>query len=589
MCGIIGYSGKADAAPVLLEGLARLEYRGYDSAGIAVLNGGAFSVVKRKGRVDALAEARSLPGHLGIGHTRWATHGAPCERNAHPHVYRNICIVHNGIVENARALRAECEARGEAFASETDSEVIAHLVAFSYGQRGDLLAAVHAACQKLRGSWAIAVMCSDLPARIVCAHMRSPLIVATGEGECLIASDVPAVAAPGRLVYVQEDGEYAQVDGGRVAFYDAALRPVSKRPVACDPHTDLPQKGGFTHFMAKEMSEVPQALLHSAIGEDDRQYLQLFKVLCQTQYIYIVACGTAYHSGLCAKLAFEEFARIPTEVCFASEFRYRTPIFPKNSLVIAVSQSGETADTLAAASLAKACGIRVLAVVNVPHASLTRLADHCVYTDAGREVAVAATKSFQAQLASLYSLAALAAKARGRQAPSLAGLPALARETLAVSQAVRAWTPYFVGARSVFFVGRGADYCAALEGSLKFKEITYLPSEGYPAGELKHGTLALVDASTPVVVVLTCRRLAEKTLNAVHEVSARGANVFLVTNFSCDTGGNVRAGVLLPRCEEAYSPALSVIPLQALAYYVALACGNDPDKPRNLAKSVTVE
>ena len=588
MCGIVGYVGEERAAPILLEGLQRLEYRGYDSAGIAVLREGRLAVVRRKGRVKGLGAARSLEGEIGVGHTRWATHGAPSERNAHPHVYGGVCIVHNGIIENAAALRAACEARGEVFSSDTDSEVIAHLIA---AEKGDLLHATYSACRKLAGSYAVAVLSAAEPDTIVCARRASPLVVGCDERRLDVASDIPAVAGAGRKVYALSDGEFAVLrKGSSPRFFDGALKAVEKQEIVYDAAEDIPAKGGFRHYMKKEISEVPEAVSRSLCDLSKGEFSDLCEVLCHTQYLHIVACGTAYHSGLCLQYAAQKFARIPAEAFIASEYRYSDPIVPPGTLAVAVSQSGETADTLAAAALAKERGAKVLAVTNVPCSSLERMSDFVLPTRAGREIAVAATKSFNAQLAALYSLAGALAKGRERAAPPLAAVASCVREALAAAEQVRGWTPYFLGARSVFFLGRGADYFAALEGSLKLKEISYLPSEGYPAGELKHGTLALVDGRTPVVAIVTDPALADKTMNAVHEVYARGAAVFLITSVpACLPCAEVTASVLLPKCEPAYSPMLTSLPLQLLAYYVAIARGNDPDKPRNLAKSVTVE
>ena len=588
MCGIVGYVGEERAAPILLEGLQRLEYRGYDSAGIAVLREGRLAVVRRKGRVKGLGAARSLEGEIGVGHTRWATHGAPSERNAHPHVYGGVCIVHNGIIENAAALRAACEARGEAFSSDTDSEVIAHLIA---AEKGDLLHATYSACRKLAGSYAVAVLSAAEPDTIVCARRASPLVVGCDERGLYVASDIPAVAAAGRKVYALADGEFAVLrKGSSPRFFDGALKAVEKQEIVYDAAEDIPAKGGFRHYMKKEISEVPEAVSRSLCDLSKGEFSDLCEVLCHAQYLHIVACGTAYHSGLCLQYAAQKFARIPAEAFIASEYRYSDPIVPPGTLAVAVSQSGETADTLAAAALAKERGAKVLAVTNVPCSSLERMSDFVLPTRAGREIAVAATNSFNAQLAALYSPAGALARGRERAAPPLAAAESCVREALAAAEQVRGWTPYFLGARSVFFLGRGADYFAALEGSLKLKEISYLPSEGYPAGELKHGTLALVDGRTPVVAIVTDPALADKTMNAVHEVYARGAAVFLITSVpACLPCAEVTASVLLPKCEPAYSPMLTSLPLQLLAYYVAIARGNDPDKPRNLAKSVTVE
>lgn len=588
MCGIVGYVGEERAAPILLEGLQRLEYRGYDSAGIAVLREGQLAVVRRKGRVKGLGAARSLEGEIGVGHTRWATHGAPSERNAHPHVYGGVCIVHNGIIENAAALRAACEARGEVFSSDTDSEVIAHLIA---AEKGDLLHATYSACRKLAGSYAVAVLSAAEPDTIVCARRASPLVVGCDERGLYVASDIPAVAAAGRKVYALSDGEFAVLrKGSPPRFFDGALKAVGKQEIVYDAAEDIPVKGGFRHYMKKEISEVPEAVSRSLCDLSKREFSDLCEVLCHTQYLHIVACGTAYHSGLCLQYAAQKFARIPAEAFIASEYRYSDPIVPPGTLAVAVSQSGETADTLAAAALAKERGAKVLAVTNVPCSSLERMSDFVLPTRAGREIAVAATKSFNAQLAALYSLAGALAKGRERAAPPLAAAASCVREALAAAEQVRGWTPYFLGARSVFFLGRGADYFAALEGSLKLKEISYLPSEGYPAGELKHGSLALVEEGFPVVCVSTSRALAKKSENALAEVKSRGGFCALFSQYGDvleDSCADFKC--LLPALPEALMPAVSVVPLQYFAYKMCIERGFDPDKPRNLAKSVTVE
>ena len=588
MCGIVGYAGEGRAAPVLIEGLKRLEYRGYDSAGIAVL-GETLTVVKRKGRVEALAaEAKKLSGGLGIAHTRWATHGEPSERNAHPHRYGGVAVVHNGIIENAALLRAECEARGEVFSSETDSEVIAHLIAAAY--RGDLLQAVQKAARQLEGSYAIAVL-AEGERVIVAARRKSPLLVGRGEGSVL-ASDLPAIAPLANEVYSLKEGGFALLTEGQVCLFDEELREWEEKPIAFGKVEGDGGKGGYPHYMRKEIAEDPAAIANSIADlTADSRFFDISIVLCQTYYIQIVACGTAYHSGIAAKYAIEALSRVPVEVDIASEYRYRDPIVPKGTLVIAVSQSGETADTLAAAALAKERGAKVLALTNVPYSSLTALADFVLLTHAGRETAVAATKSFCAQLASLYSIAAALAALKGRSAPSLVPFPALCEDALSRSQKVKVWARALCQKKSVYFIGRGADYAAAIEGSLKLKEVSYLASEGYPAGELKHGTLALVGEDAPVVALLSDARLAEKTMNAVHEVRSRGARVFLITTLpSCAEGVLPEEDVLLlSACEAVFSPLCTVVPLQLLAYETAVLLGHDPDKPRNLAKSVTVE
>ncbi len=589
MCGIVGYLGRERAAPVLLGGLQKLEYRGYDSAGIALMHDGALTLIRRRGRVSELQFAEGFLGNAGIGHTRWATHGAPCERNAHPQRFGKVCLVHNGIIENAARLKEQCLARGETFSSETDSEVVAHLIDGEYAKDGDLLKAVRRAARRLTGSYALAVLAEGTE-EIVCARMRSPLVVAVGQEGVFAASDMTAVAAAGRTAYVLEDGDFARMTCGKAELFDASLVPVARAPVPLAAERSSDGKGAYPHFMRKEIAEVPQAVRATLKGARIGGLLAQNKVLCQTKYLHIVACGTAYHSGLCMKAACERIARIPVQVFLASEYRYAEPIVPADTLTVAVSQSGETADTLAAAELAKEKGSFVLGVVNAPHSSLARLADAVLQTRAGTEIAVAATKSFNAQLAALYALAARLAKLRGKGTYPLGAFPALCKETLSACENVAAWVPRFAAARCVFFLGRGADRYAALEGSLKLKEVSYLPGEGYAAGELKHGTLALVDERTPVVAVICDEALADKTMNAVHEVYARGAPVFLVTPFrELCRAREVTASVVIPHCMPVFAPMLSVIPLQLLAYHTALAVGADPDKPRNLAKSVTVE
>ncbi len=676
MCGIIGYIGKRRAAPVLLDGLKKLEYRGYDSAGIALLNEGKFTLSRKKGRVAELERAaRDAIGEIGIGHTRWATHGEPSERNAHPHVCGKFAVVHNGIIENYRELKGECERLGESFSSDTDTEVIAHLLA-RYYEKGKFFEAVRKALARLRGSYALAILCSDFPDTMIAARKASPLIVGTRADEIFVSSDIPALASEGLTYYPLADGETAVLSSGKAVFFDESGKEIEKKGMEFEGGAEAPELGGYPHFMRKEIAEIP-----AAIFETTAKYLsestdkELYRVLCQTEYIQIVACGTAYHSGIAAKYVIEALARIPVEVCVASEYRYRNPVIGNHSLVIAVSQSGETADTLAAARLAKERGAALAAIVNVPYSSLTQLADFLIPTVAGTEIGVAATKSYNAQLCALYLLAVTLCEAKKggtfcdsaesvnpseceaaadfrkrtesagssekdlhadddkklRDRESFVGgkerngmlcghvsdsalksadngkeniptcnrnalieairrLPELCEKAIAASERTKEWAGKFSVARSVYFIGRGCDYGAAIEGSLKLKEISYLPSEGYPAGELKHGTLALIGKGTPVVAVITDLALAEKTMNAVHEVISRGADAYLVTSLpEYAARSEFKDSVLLPPCDSLFSPAVSVIPLQMLAYHTALACGNDPDKPRNLAKSVTVE
>ena len=587
MCGIVGYVGKR-AAPKLLCALRKLEYRGYDSAGGIAVQGEVLSVRRCTGRVQNLRGAESLVGDCGIGHTRWATHGAPTEANAHPHTYGRFSVVHNGIIENFRTLRAACEEKGETFSSETDSEVIAHLLEEEY--TGDFLGALRRVAARLEGAYAIAALCEEEKGKVAVIRKGSPLIVGKGGG-VWCASDIPAIARRGMEIFSLAEGESALLTSGGVSFYDAAGLPITKEGTLCDERDILTRREGKVSAMKREMGEIPAVLADSYEKQGkSAQFSAFYEVLCHAKYLRIVGCGTAYHAGLAAKYAFEGLARTPCEVCIASEFRNGDPILPEGTLLLAVSQSGETADTIAAAKLARERGACVAAVVNSVPSTLASLAHFVLPVHAGREVAVAATKSFHAQLLTLYFLAATLAEARGFRGYGdfLRELPALAGETLKASASVAGWAAHFVPSKSVAFIGRGADYVAALEGSLKLKEISYLPSEGYPAGELKHGTLALVEEGTPVVAIASSR-LAEKTMNAVHEVRARGAKVFLVTSCAELCGEDVTASVLLPPSPDSYSAALSVIPLQQLAYYVALARGCDPDRPRNLAKSVTVE
>ncbi len=589
MCGIVGYVGKRRAAPILYGGLCKLEYRGYDSAGIATLSNG-FHIEKCAGRVKGLLQAKSLEGHVGIGHTRWATHGGATKENAHPHRYGRFVIVHNGIIENYKQLKAECEARKEQFNSETDSEVVAHLLEYFYD--GDLLSALRRTTALLEGSFGLAVLCDCEEDTVALAKNKSPLVVGVGENECYCASDISAIAKRGMRFGVLGDGEFAIVKSNGVKFYDAQGE-IQKELTACSCSSVAPELGTYRHFMQKEMAEIPQAIANVRPDFGRRESSEaLSDALFDAKHIVITGCGTAYHAALAAKYAFEGLARVSASAEIASEYRYRNPLIGKDDVMIAVSQSGETADTLAAAQLAKERGAKIVAVVNEELSALTAIADFVLPVKSGKEVAVAATKSFNAQLCALYSIAAHLAELHGIRGYgcAIAELASLARQTLLRSERVKDWVKYFVSARSVYFIGRGADYVAALEGSLKLKEISYLPSEGYPAGELKHGTLALVEENTPVVAVLTARRLAEKTMNAVHETCARGAKVFLVTSIAeYASAKGVCDSVVIPDNMEYFMPALSVIPLQKLAYYVCLARGNDPDHPRNLAKSVTVE
>ncbi|HSG78710.1 MAG TPA: glutamine--fructose-6-phosphate transaminase (isomerizing) [Acidimicrobiia bacterium] len=608
MCGIMGYVGPRDATPILLDGLGRLEYRGYDSAGVAVLDGDVLTVRKAEGKLARLVgvlQTEPAPGQAGIGHTRWATHGPPTDFNAHPHTdpSAEVAVVHNGIIENFLALKEELIARGSAFASETDSEVLAHLVAEEYD--GDLLEAVRRAVARATGAYALVAMSRREPGRIVACRMVSPLIVGIGDGEMFLASDIPAILHHTRDIMVIDNGEIVDitVDGITIETLDGA--PVDREPLEITWDAEEAERGGYQHFMLKEIFEQPHAAtetISGRLGEDGIVKLEDVRFdaefLRGVDKIWVTACGTAFHAGLVAKEVFEKLLRIPTEAAYAHELRYRDPIVRPNSLTIAVSQSGETADTLAAARLMQERGSRLLALTNVVGSTLSRDSDDIVYTRAGPEIAVASTKAYLTMLVGQYLMALAFGQARGAIDDALAAelveglrhVPTLIEETLKRDGEVMDILDRFEGVDDVYFIGRGLDYAVAMEGSLKLKEISYLHSEAMPAGELKHGTLALVTDGTPVVVVLTQTDVYDKTVSAVQEVKARGAFVIAVA-YDDDTEVAKYADRVLriPRVHDLLSPVLSIVPLQLLSYHVAIARGNDVDQPRNLAKSVTVE
>lgn len=581
MCGIVGYTGKTPAAPHLFYGLKSLEYRGYDSAGIALINDGKINLYKRAGRVDALKFVLSERGSVGIGHTRWATHGGATEKNAHPHRYRRFAVVHNGIIENYLQLKDEMSE--DEFSSETDSEVIAHLFEREY--HGDLLCAAKRVYARLCGSFAVALLCVDRPNTLLCMKKNSPLLIGFMGEECFLASDLSAIAADGATVYRLDDGEIALLEGGNVEIYRIDGTKSKKVPIKFDLLEQTDGLNGYAHYMEKEIYEIPQAIDRTICCFPSKK--EILSVAQDVKEIHLVGCGTAYHSALAANYFAQKYIQGNTGVFLASEYRYGDQKIDDTTLVIAVSQSGETADTVAAAIRAKEKGAKLIVVTNVVHSTLTTYADLVIETKAGREVAVAATKSYHAQLTALYGIFLTLAE---KDCNLLRVFPSLCRKTILSCGKVQEWALHASKAKCVHFIGRKVDYSAAVEGSLKWKEITYLPSEGYAAGELKHGTLALVDGDTPVIAILTNRDLAEKTLNAVHEVAARGAPVYLITCFSefCNRDEGVES-VLLPQTDEFFSPLVSVIPMQLLAYYASVVLGNDPDKPRNLAKSVTVE
>ena len=605
MCGIVGYVGPDDALPIVLDGLARLEYRGYDSAGIAVADG-ALTVVRRAGRVadlDAALGAERPSAHAGMGHTRWATHGAPTDRNAHPHVdcTGRIAVIHNGIVENHAALRADLERAGHRFASETDTEVIAHLLEATEGAIADRVRTV---ARSLEGAYALVVLSADEPDVLVGVRISSPLVVGLGSGENLLASDIAVLLERTRRVVPLAEGTVAEVRADGVRLTDLAGAPLDAAPTEVTWDVARAQKGGYDHFMRKEIDEQPAAVRDTLAGRVEGGALVLDAMavdpaaLRDLRSVSVVACGTAYHAGLVGKYAIEPRTRVPVEIDIASEFRYRDPVLGPDTLTIAVSQSGETIDTLEAARHAREQGSRVLAVTNTVGSSLAREADAVLYTHAGPEVSVASTKTFATQMVALHLVSLYLAQARGSMEPSavraalddLAALPVAVERAIALEPAVRAVAASLRDARGVLFLGRHVGYPSALEGALKLKEVSYLHAEGYPAGELKHGPIALVEPGLPVVVVATSSPVLGKVVSNVQEVRARGARVIAVV-----TEGEGRLDDLVddllevPAVPDLLAPVVVAPPLQLLAYHAALARGCDVDRPRNLAKSVTVE
>ena len=608
MCGIVGYIGKEEAAPILLDGLSKLEYRGYDSAGIAVFDGEKINVAKTKGRLKALSELTHdgilLPGTLGIGHTRWATHGSPSDTNAHPHLNteETIVVVHNGIIENYIKLKKKLEGRGYQFVSETDTEVIAHLLDYYY--KGNPLEAVTKIMHRMEGSYALGIIFKEHPNELYAVRKDSPLIVGHTDGGSIIASDVQAVMKYTRDVYFIENEEIVRLTEQDMEFFTVDEEPLQKKPVHIDWDADAAEKGGYEHFMLKEMYEQPKAIADTfsprikdgqivieELGMNDEEIRAVSKIV-------IVACGSAYHAGMTGKYVLEGMARIPVEVDLASEFRYRDPILAEGTLVIVVSQSGETADSLAALREAKKKGCKVLGIVNVVGSSIAREADNVLYTWAGPEIAVATTKAYSCQLTALYLLAMRFAYARGAISESelaemiedLKKLPARVEMLLSRKDRIQKCANRYLAARSIFFIGRGIDYAISLEGSLKLKEVSYIHSEAYAAGELKHGTISLIEEGTLVTAVLTQEDLYKKMLSNMEEVKTRGAFVMAVTNEgNLDVEKAADYVVYIPETNRFFTNSLAIVPLQLFGYYVAVGRGCDVDKPRNLAKSVTVE
>ena len=607
MCGIVGYVGPRAAQDVLIDGLRRLEYRGYDSSGVAIAHNGSVQITKAEGKLDRLVsmlEGEPLQGHVGIGHTRWATHGVPSDRNAHPHcdATGDFVIVHNGIIENFHALREELTAAGVVFSSETDTEVLAHLIGDEYN--GDLKDAVRRAMRRAEGAYALVAMTAREPGRIVAARLVSPLVVGLGDGETFLASDIPAILNYTDQILIIEDDEIVDITsaGAQVETIDGVA--IRRQPLTIDWDPVMAEKGGYAHFMLKEIFEEPELIEQTLAGRLDNDTVTLEDVRWDDAFanslekIWITACGTAYNAGLVGRELFERVLKIPVEIAYAHELRYRDPLIQSNTLTIAISQSGETADTLAAARLAQEKGSRMLALTNVVGSTLARSADDILYTRAGPEIAVASTKAYVAMLVGQCLLALKLAHQRGllqgeegeALATELQALPEKAAWILDQSSEVLAIAGDIAHVHDAYFMGRGLDFAVAMEGSLKLKEISYIHAEAMPAGELKHGTLALVTEGTPVVVVLTQEHIYEKTISGLLEVKARGAHVIAVAYEDDHEIAKYAHQVLrVPRTIDLLSPILSVIPLQLLSYHVALELGRDIDQPRNLAKSVTVE
>ena len=606
MCGIVGYVGKRNAQNVLLDGLEKLEYRGYDSAGVALALDGGIRVVKSKGRLAELRKKLELQAlaesGCGIGHTRWATHGEPSDVNSHPHSTPRVSIVHNGIIENYGILKEWLIAKGYTFESETDTEVLVKLIDSCY--EGEPLQAIHEALSMVRGSYALAVLFRDFPDTVFAVKRESPLIVGWGEGENFVASDIPALLKYTRRYSVLEEGDLAVVTREGIRFYNEFAEPVEREVLTADWDMEAAEKGGYPHFMLKEINEQPAAITATVSprvenGLPDLRIPELSdETLRGIGTIHLVACGTAMHAGMVGKSAIETLARVPAEVDIASEFRYRDPILNKNDLVIIISQSGETSDTLAALKLAKSRGVPVLAIVNVVGSSIARAADYVLYTYAGPEIAVASTKAYMVQMCVLYLFALRLAYARGAQTEAetrrltaeLLRASEVIKPRLADCEQIKYLASRFVNTQSCFFIGRGFDYSLSLEGSLKLKEISYVHSDAYAAGELKHGTISLITDGVPVIALATQKKVYEKTISNVKETKSRGAKVLLFTTKDAVVPDGVADYVVrLDDYDDLLMPLQLIVPLQLFAYYMAVLRGCDVDKPRNLAKSVTVE
>lgn len=608
MCGIVGYIGAQEAAPIILDGLAKLEYRGYDSTGMAVLDGDKINITKAPGRLKVLEElthgGETMPGHIGVGHTRWATHGIPNMTNAHPHFNKEgtIAVVHNGIIENYMKLRHMLEERDYQFVSDTDTEVVAQLLDYYY--KGNPLEAITRVLNRVEGSYGLGVIFADHPDQLFAVRKDSPLIVGQNETGCFIASDVPAILKYTRKVYYVENQEIVRLRQDHMHFYTVDEEEITKEPVYIDWDANAAEKAGYEHFMLKEMYEQPKTVTDTLLPRLKGDHIHIEELhmsdeeLAAVKKIHIVACGSAYHTGVTGKYVIEGLARIPVEVDLASEFRYRNPILEEGAMVIVISQSGETADTLAALRESKKRGFPVLGIVNVVGSSIAREADNVMYTWAGPEIAVATTKAYSAQLIALYLLAMKMAQAKKTisaeefrsMIEDLKKIPDQIELLLGNKEKIQRFANRYVGAKDIFFIGRGIDYSISLEGSLKLKEISYIHSEAYAAGELKHGTISLIEEGTLVAAVATQPALYAKTISNMIEVKARGAFLLAVTN---EGNSEIEKAadyvVYIPKTNDYFTNSLAIIPLQLFGYYVAVGKGCDVDKPRNLAKSVTVE
>ncbi len=609
MCGIVGYIGQQEAASIIIEGLRRLEYRGYDSAGICTLNGGEPLIRRAEGKLinlERILVDQPATGSRGIGHTRWATHGRPSEVNAHPHRSNGIVVVHNGIIENYLKLKEQLQQAGHHFSSETDTEIIAHLVDEHFKKCGDFETAVRNALKEVEGAYAVAILCDKEPDKLIAAKLGSPLVVGQGQGEYFVASDIPAILSHTRQMIFLEDGEIVVFTPDKMTVTDLAGEPLTKEVKTITWSPLMAEKGGYKHFMLKEIFEQPRAVSDTLAGRllPDEGDIFLDGIGLSTEQltgldkIFIIACGTSWHSGLVGKFYLEKNARIPVEIDIASEFRYRDPIISENSLTVLLSQSGETADTLAALREAKGKGGKTLCICNVVDSSIARESDGVIYTHAGPEIGVASTKAFTTQLIALYLLSLKLGRIRGllsadicqQNIVNLQTLPRKIEETLELNETIEKISKHYMNARDFLYIGRGNQYPIALEGALKLKEISYIHAEGYPAGEMKHGPIALIDENLPVVVLVPHNATYDKVVSNMQEVCARGGIVIAITSGNQEAlSDQIAAEIRVPETDDDLMPILTSIPIQLLAYHIAVLKGTDVDQPRNLAKSVTVE